>query len=91
MGIYQNTNIILGLRILVEDPNGDYYTKYEFVGPDWKINAARILPHYIGLKNVKLQTLHPFSTSYDLTTDREQEVGNVWLDNTYFRLEDLTT
>jgi hypothetical protein len=91
MGIYSDSGTILGIRILIEAPelNGDFYVKYEFTGEDWTINASRVLPYYLGNKDVKIQTLHPFSTSYNLSTGQEKEPGNLWLDNNYLKLEDL--
>ena len=91
MGIYSDPGVILGVRILIEAPelNGDFYVKYEFTGEDWVTNAAQYLPYYLGKKDVKIQTLHPFSTSYNLATGQEKEPGNLWLDNNYLKLEDL--
>jgi hypothetical protein len=91
MGIYSDSSTILGLRILIQAPelNGDYYVKHEFSGDRWKERAARVLPYFINHKEVKLQTLHPFSTSYNIHTGEEREPGNIWFDNNYFKLEDL--
>lgn len=91
MGIYTDDTTILGVRILVETPinSGDYYVKYEFIGDNWKYNASKILPHFLNQNDVKIQTLHPFSTSYNLTTGQTMEPGNIWLDNHLFRLENL--
>jgi hypothetical protein len=91
MGIYSDTSTILGIRILIQAPelNGDYFVKHEFSGDRWKERAARVLPYFINLKEVKLQTLHPFSTSHDLYTGEERTPGSLWFDNHYFKLDDL--
>ncbi len=91
MGIYSEPGTILGIRILIEAPqlNGDFYVKYEFTGDDWTLNASRVLPHYLGKKDVKIQTLHPFSTSYNLTSGQETVPGNLWLDNHHLKLKDI--
>lgn len=93
MGIYSDSGTILGVRILIEAPelNRDYYVKYEFIGEDWALNASKVIPYYLGRKDVKIQTLHPFSTSYNLTTGQETAPGNLWLDNHHLKLEDLNT
>jgi hypothetical protein len=91
MGIYTD-NTILGIRILVETQHGggsDYYVSYEFINENWKENAINTLPHYLGKPGVKIQTLHPFSSSHNLYTGQKMEPGNIWLDNNYFKLEDL--
>jgi hypothetical protein len=91
MGIYTD-ELIIGLRILIEMPHGggDYYVKYEFTDVNWKIEASQILPHFFGKSGVKIQTLHPFSTSHNIQTGKTEEPGNIWIDNFYFKLEDLT-
>jgi len=91
MGVYEDRNTILGLRINIEKPlnSGDYYIEYEFTGDDWKENAALILPDYIGKTGVMIQTLHPFSTSHNLATDQIINTGNLWLNNPYFKYKDL--
>ncbi len=62
-----NKNIIKGLRILVSKPPMDdqYYVHYEFTGSNWRESAKSVLPNYIGQQNVKIQTLHPFSSVKD--------------------------
>ena len=91
MGIYADESSILGIRILIEEPvnSGDYYVKHEFTGPTWKQDAIRVLAYYFALKDVKIQTLHPFSTSYNIQTKEEIEPGNLWIDNKYIKPEDL--
>ena len=92
MGIYSDESIILGIRILVEaqyDGGCDYYVKYEFIDENWKKTAMDILPHFLGKVGVKIQTLHPFSSSHNLYTGQITEPSNLWLDNNYFKLEDL--
>lgn len=90
MGIYTD-NAIIGLRILMEMPHGcgDYYVKYEFTDINWKEQAFKILPHFIGQNGVKIQTLHPFSTSHNIQTGKVEEPGNIWLDNFYITINDL--
>jgi hypothetical protein len=90
MGIYTD-DAIIGLRILVEMPHGggDYFVKYEFIDPNWRALALQVLPHFLGQKGVKIQTLHPFSTSHNINTGDIQEPGNIWLDNFYITLESL--
>jgi hypothetical protein len=91
MGIYEDKNITLGIRILFEEPinSGDYYVQYEYTGDNWESNAAKVLPYFLGQKNTKIQTLHPFSTSHNIYTGTTHDVGQIWLDNPYFKLEDL--
>lgn len=91
MGIYTDDTTILGLRILIEMPygGGDYYVKYEFTDTNWKQQAIKILPQFLGQKDVKIQTLHPFSSSHNLYTGQISEPSNLWLDNNYFKLDDL--
>jgi len=91
MGIYTDQTIILGIRILIEEPvdSGDYYVKHTFSGPNWKKNSFNTISNFIGRSNVKIQTLHPFSSSYNITTGKEKEPGNLWLDNKYIKLENL--
>jgi hypothetical protein len=90
MGIYTGEDI-LGLRILIEMPHGggDYFVKYEFTAPNWKQQAMYYLPEFRGKPGVKIQTLHPFSTSYNIQTGKTQDTGNLWLDNFNIRVEDL--
>ncbi len=84
-------NSILGVRILVEIPhlNTEYYVEYEFTGDKWKENAIKILPKYLGYKDVKIQTLHSFTPSYNLHTGQIIKPGCIWFDNFYFKLEDI--
>jgi hypothetical protein len=91
MGIYEDTATILGLRINIEKPpnSGDFFVEYEFTGDDWKENAMLVLPHFIGKAGVMLQTLHPFSSSHNLTTNQTIKTGNLWLNNPYFTVHDL--
>lgn len=91
MGIYSNDNIILGLRILIEMPHGggDYYVKYEFTDTSWKEDAIKILPDFLGQENVKIQTLHSFTSSHNIITGKISEPTNIWLDNFYITLKDL--
>ena len=93
MGIYTDQTTILGIRILVEEPinSGDYYVKHEFTGSNWKKDEMRVVSYYFALKDVKIQTLHPFSTSYNITTGQKKEPANLWLDNIYIKVEDLLT
>jgi hypothetical protein len=46
---------------------------------------SNTISNFIGRSNVKIQTLHPSSTSYD----EEKEPGNLWLDNKDIKLERL--
>jgi hypothetical protein len=92
MGIYYNTNLILGLRILLLIPNNFnnyYYVKYEFTGDNWRKDAMRIVSHYIDKEGVKIQTLHPFSESFNIQTGQINEASNIWLDNYYLNKNDL--
>jgi hypothetical protein len=68
-----NKTIIKGLRILVSKPPMDdqYYVHYEFTGTNWRESAKFVLPNYIGQQNVKIQTLHQFSSVKD----------NIWVYN----------
>jgi hypothetical protein len=86
MGIYSSP-VILGVRVLIEN-NGTYFTAYEFTGDSWRSDAKVILRNIIGY-NYKIQTLHEFSTSYNLHTGQELSPGKIWLDNLHFRIEDL--
>ena len=90
MGIYTDDTII-GLRILIETPKmgGDYYVEYEFTEINWKQLALIYLPQYIGKPGVKIQTLHPFSTSHNIQTGTTHEPSNIWLDNYLIKIEDL--
>jgi hypothetical protein len=90
MGIYTSDNI-LGLRILIEMPHGsgDYFVEYEFTDPNWKQQAMYYLPEFRGKSGVKIQTLHPFSTSHNLQTGATHEPGNLWLDNFTINANDL--
>lgn len=92
MGIYTDESIFLGLRILIETQQGtsDYYVYNEFTDANWKTEASRILPHFLGKSGVKIQTLHPFSTSHNIQTGKTEEPRNIWIDNFYLKLEDLT-
>jgi hypothetical protein len=90
MGIYEDRSTILGLRICVEDSaSGDYFVEYEFTGDTWKEDAVLILPDFIKQTGVIIQTLHPFSTSHNLDTNAKEDVGNLWLNNPYFKIQDL--
>jgi hypothetical protein len=84
-------NLILGVRILIEVPqiSGDYYVEYELSGDNWKEKAVKILPKYLGQTNVKIQTLHSFTPSHNLYTGQIIKPGNIWLDNYYFKLDDI--
>lgn len=80
---------MIGLRILIKEPySSDYYVKYEFTDVNWKQQAIYYLPEY-GKKGIKIQTLHSFSTSYNLKTGNIIEPRNIWLDNIYIKVEDL--
>lgn len=85
MGIYEDTTQLLGLRILTCNPDDDaFYSKYEFVGLNWKKIALEILPEYIGKSGVLIQTLHPVSYSF-----QDNKHGTIWLNNNNIKLEDL--
>jgi hypothetical protein len=90
MGIYTDDSI-LGLRILIEMPHGggDYYVKYEFTDPNWRQDAIYYLPQFLGKAGVKVQTLHPFTTSHNIQTGAVREPGNLWLDNFHITIEEL--
>ena len=89
MGIYTDQTTILGIRILIEEPvdSGDYYVKHTFTGPNWKKNSFNTVSNFIRGSNVKIQILHPSSTSYG----DEREPGYLWLDNKDIKVEDLLT
>lgn len=93
MGIYSDDAVILGVRILIEDPvnSGDFYTKHEFIGPNWKIDAAQHFCYYYGKAGVRFQTLHPFSTSHNLRTGKTEEPGEIWLNNSFIKPADFTS
>jgi hypothetical protein len=82
---------MLGLRILIESPynSGNFYVQYEFTGPQWKRNALSYLPYYMGRRGIRFQTLHHFTSSYDIETGAKYYVGDLWLDNMYIRPEYL--
>jgi hypothetical protein len=82
---YPGGNII-GVRMLSEESDGSYYIKYEFTDDNWREHALRILPYFIGQSENKFQTLHSFSTSYNLYTGETIEPTNIWLDNPYFNI-----
>ena len=87
MGIYTDQTTILGIRIEEPVDSGDYYVKHTFTGPNWKKNSFNTVSNFIGGSNVKIQTLHPSSTSYG----DEREPGYLWLDNKDIKVEDLLT
>ncbi len=88
MSIYYGE--IIGVRILYRIPNSDDYNiLYEFTGDRWQKRSLKVLSDHIGLKDVKIQTLHPFSTSVHLQTGQIQEPGDIWLDNPYFTIDNL--
>lgn len=89
MGIYEDRSTILGLRICVKDEGGDYFVQYEFTGDNWREGAVLVLPDFLGKPDVIIQTLHPFSTSHNLDTSAKEDVGNLWLNNPYFKIQDL--
>jgi hypothetical protein len=91
MGIYSDESVILGVRILTSKTGNhdEFFVEYEFTGTNWKRNALLVMPSYIGQSNVKIQTLHPFSTSYNLHSGSVMNPGNIWLNNTHFSLKDL--
>ena len=80
-----------GLRILIETPfnSGNFYIQYEFTGNNWKKNAASYLPYYMGRRDIRFQTLHHFTASYDIETGRKYDVGDIWLENIYIKPEYL--
>ena len=81
---------IIGVRILVKLPqDNDYLVQFEFKGDNWQKRALRVISEYIGVDRVKIQTLHPFSTSYHLQTGQIQEPGDIWIDNPYFTVDNL--
>jgi hypothetical protein len=83
--------MIIGVRVLVEEPSnsGIFCTKYEFSGIGWKTMAISVLSNLIEQNQIKIQTLHSFSTSYNLYTGDKKTIGELWLDNPYFKLDDL--
>jgi hypothetical protein len=91
MGIYSDDKVILGLRILIEMPHGgaDYYVKHEFANPNWREQAINYLPQFAGKPGVKIQTLHPFTTSHNIQTGKTHTPGNLWLDNFHITAEEL--
>ncbi len=93
MGIYSDTDEILGLRILIEESmnGGDYYPKFEFTGDRWRQDAIKIFTFYFGKPGVIIQTLHPFSTSYNISTGKTETPGNIWLKNIIITPEDLNS
>jgi hypothetical protein len=81
---------IIGVRILIRIPNSDKYDiSYEFKDDNWKQKSLNILSQYIDFNDIKIQTLHSFSTSYHLQTGQIQKPGNIWLDNSYFIIDNL--
>ena len=88
MRFYTDYGQIIGIRILNKVLHSDEYNiLYEFKGTDWQERCLQILSEYIGLKDVKIQTLHPFSTSLHLQTGLIHEPGDIWLDNPYFTID----
>lgn len=86
-----DSSIICGIRILLLIPNSryDYKVEHEFSGEDWKIRAIYILLLFIDKVDVKFQTLHSFSSSYNLQSGTLSYPSLVWLDNHFFKFEDL--
>jgi hypothetical protein len=90
MDIRADYGQIIGVRILNRISNEDgYYVKYEFKDDNWIKRALKVLPDYIGLDNIKIQTLHPFSASYHLQTGQIKEPGSIWMNNPYFTIDAL--
>lgn len=91
MGIYWNAGDILGLRILTSK-RGDidsYFVEHEFTGHNWKHRARKIVPFYLEQPNIIFQTLHPFSTSHNITTGHLTGPSEIWLNNIHFKIQDL--
>jgi hypothetical protein len=40
-------------------------------------------------RDIKFQTLHHFTYSYDIETGQKYDVGNLWLENIYIKPEHL--
>ncbi len=91
MGIYSDDAVILGIRILIEEPynSGNFFAKHEFTGPNWKQDAANHVLFYFGKAGVRFQTLHPFSTSHNLNTGEKHEPGEIWLNNSFIKPADF--
>lgn len=91
MGIYTDQITILGVRILILMPKSEYdfSIEYEFKDSQWKNEAVRILPYYLGKPDVKIQTLHYFTSSHNIQTGQITDPTTIWLDNFNFKLEDL--
>jgi hypothetical protein len=90
MGIYTDKLTILGVRILIYDNHDEaYYVRYEFSEESWRENAVVILPNFLGKTGIKIQTLHPFTSSLCLQSGRISEPSDIWLDNPLFKLEDI--
>lgn len=79
---------ILGIRILLLNTSLNYEIKHEFVGLNWRLNAAFVLPYYKRLPGVKIQTLHHFGSSYNLFTGAISKPMDIWFDNHLFFLKD---
>jgi hypothetical protein len=83
--------IISGIRILTLSPNSryDYRIEHEFVGENWKVRAIHILPLFLDKMDVKFQTLHIFSSSYNIQSGIVSEPSLIWLDSPFFNFDDL--
>ena len=83
MGIYTNISVILGVRILssVNNDNADYRVIHTFIGENWRECANEFLVKYAKAKNIKIQTLHNCTTTFDPT---ESKSTTIWMDNPDF-------
>jgi len=81
MGIYTNTSIVLGVRILQADDNLDYYVTHTFIGESWKECASEFLEKYSKTRDIKIQTLHNCTTTF---SPDETLSSKIWIDNPDF-------
>lgn len=89
MGIYENTSIIFGVRILENKPDDPdaLYIKHEFLGKDWKNSAFPVLNQYLADKNVVFQFLHPATTTFELKSS--DIVETIWLNTNINKIKEI--
>jgi hypothetical protein len=83
MGIYTDTSVIYGVRILEANEDGSYHVQQEFAvtsSPSWKEDAQRALALYEASATKKIQVLYRCGTSYD--KDSAEESFFLWVDTT---------
>jgi hypothetical protein len=88
MGIYENTSIVFGARILTHNTEDQaYYVKYQFLGKDWQKNAIPILKEFINNNDVIIQLLHPATTTFNPADINLLEA--IWLNTTTNKIQEI--